>query len=170
MAGPVHVHAPVLESKLARLFGFEYTVMLGRARSGLAALIEIFRDGQNNPVAVILPENICPVLVTAIRAGGGYAVPVPVSAETGLPDDGAFVKAMNDIDAPGIVMPTHLYGFEGEYPQTVTLARSKNWFILENDANATRIGGGTFGDALLVSFGYAKPIEIGSGGGGNTDQ
>lgn len=160
MAGSPHF----VENKLAELFGFEYTVMLGRARSGLAALIEVLRDGSDNPVPVILPENICPVLVTAIRAGGGYAVPVPVSPKTGLPDDKDFIKTINTLEKPGIVMPTHLYGFEGNYVQTMQLAREKNWFILENDTNAIRLESTSTADALLVSFGYAKPIEIGTGG------
>ena len=151
-----------IEHKLAHLFGYDHVVMLGRARSGLVALLEVFQ-GENIPV--LLPENICPVLVTAIRAGGGIAVTVPVSPETGLTDDATFVKAMNRFETPGIISPTHLYGFQGEYPRTIKLAREKGWFILENDANATRFGtSGAFGDALLVSFGYAKPIEIGTGG------
>ncbi len=156
----------VLEQRLARLFGFEYTVMLGRARSGLVALIETVHDVYKPSVPVLLPENICPVLVTAIRAGGGTAVTVPVSPENGLPTDQAFIQVMNRTDNPGIIIPTHLYGFQGHYPETVKLAREKGWFILENDANAIRIQNNDrpFGDALLVSFGYAKPIEAGSGG------
>ncbi|MBL4894559.1 MAG: DegT/DnrJ/EryC1/StrS family aminotransferase [Emcibacter sp.] len=156
----------ILEKKLARDFGYDHAVMLGRARSGLVALLEVFQDKTAAPTPVLLPENICPVLVTAIRAGGGCAVPVPVSPLTGLPDDTAFVAAMEQIETPGIVSPTHLYGFEGVYPQTIKLARQKGWFILENDANAIRMQSDSapFGDALLVSFGYAKPIEVGTGG------
>ncbi len=157
---------PVLEQRLAHLFGFEYTVMLGRARSGLVALIETLNDIDNTPVPVLIPENICPALVTAIRAGGGTAITVPVSPENGLPDDQTFVRTMDSVEKPGIVSPTHLYGFLGDYPQTIKLARKKGWFILENDTNGLRIQSkeSPFGDALLVSFGYAKPIEIGSGG------
>lgn len=157
---------PVLEQKLARLFGFEYAVMMGRARSGLVALIETFTGINKTPVPVLLPENICPVLVTAIRAGGGIAVTVPVSPENGLPDDQAFVRAMKESDRPGIVSPAHLYGFLADYTETIKLAREKGWFILENDSNAVRMQTTepAFGDALLVSFGYAKPLEIGTGG------
>ena len=152
-----------LEQKLARSFSYEYAVMAGRARSALVALIEILRKGENIPV--LLPENICPVLVTAIRAGGGTAVTVPVSPLSGLPDDQAFVEAMNNQPTAGIVMPTHLYGFLGDYSQTVKFARAKGWFILENDTNAVRYDGDApFGDGLLMSFGYAKPLEVGRGG------
>lgn len=155
-----------LEQKLARLFGYDYAVMTGRARSALVALIEILHRQGTGPLPVVLPENICPALVTAIRAGGGRAVLVPVSPVTGLPGDQAFVGAMTCCEPPGIVMPTHLYGFLGDYPATVKYARDHGWFTVENDTNAVRMTPDSppFGDALLVSFGYAKPIEIGSGG------
>ncbi|GEM_PF-2754148 len=153
------------EQKLARLFGYEHAVMAGRARSALVALIEVFQDGAAGPLPVLLPENICPVLGIAIRAGGGLAVPVPVSPLSGLPDDRAFTEAMMDCERPGIVMPTHLYGFVGDYPEMTDYARAHGWVIVENDTNAVRLqGAAPFGDALLTSFGYAKPIEVGSGG------
>ncbi len=160
------VNTVVLESKLAETFGFEHVVMLGRARSGLVALLELFREGSDQPIPVLLPENICPILVTAIRAGGGIAVTIPVSPLTGLPEDQEFVHAMKNSSKCGIVMPVHLYGFLGEYPETVKYARKKGWFILENDTNVVRSQSQekAFGDALLVSFGYAKPLEVGRGG------
>ena len=156
----------VLENKLACLFNFENTVLLGRARSGLVALIEVFQQNSDHPVPVLIPENICPALVTAISAAGGQAVTVPVSPLCGLPDDSSFVSAMKQAGNPGIVMPVHLYGFQGDYRKTVEFAQKNKWFILENDTNAIRMNSKdrSFGDALMVSFGYSKPIEIGSGG------
>lgn len=71
-------------------------------------------------------------------------------------------------------MPTHLYGFVQSYAQTLAEARACGWFVLENDTIATRArfagaGGTAFGDALVVSFGYAKGIEAGGGGAMLTD-
>ncbi|MCF8473600.1 MAG: DegT/DnrJ/EryC1/StrS family aminotransferase [Emcibacter sp.] len=156
----------VLERTIANRFGFEYAVMFGRARSGLVALIEILRTGSERPFPVLLPENICPVLVSAIQTAGGKTVTVPVSPMTGLPDDQSFVEVMKQCHDVGIVMPTHLYGFQTNYPETIKYARQNGWFILENDTNVVQMDNQekVFGDALLLSFGYAKPIEVGAGG------
>lgn len=162
----------ILEEKIAPLFGFDHGLLLGRARSSLVALIKILHNKDTLPLPVVLPENICSALVTAIRAGGGQAIPVPVSGDTGLPTDQAFAQTMEQTKGNGIFMPVHLYGFQCPYPQAIAKAREKGWFILENDACATRFQNphtrptppAPYGDALLVSFGYAKPIEHGSAG------
>jgi len=155
-----------LKEKLSCAFGYDHVVMLGRARSGYAALVEILSMDMDSPLPVLIPENICPAVATAIRAGGGRPVTVPVSAQSGLPDDDVFAHVLKGINQTGIFSPAHLYGFQGDYPKTLKLAHEKGWFILENDSNAIRMNctETAFGDGLLVSFGYAKPIEAGSGG------
>ena len=145
-------------------------VLAGRARSAIVALVEILRrDGKK--YSVVLPENICPAVATSIKAAGGRIVPVAVSPKTGLPSDEDYLEKINNIDGDGMFMPTYLYGFFAQYPKSIKQAKKRAWFVLENDTSATcsNLVGSANAlargcDGLLVSFGYAKPVEFGVGG------
>lgn len=161
-----------LETRIADLFGYSDAVLFGRARSGVVALVDIL--GLNRGAPFIMPSNLCPSLLIALHSCGAKAHLAGVCKSNGLASDAALVEAMHAATQPGIVMPTHLYGFVQPYPKTVASARTRGWFVLENDTMATRarLDGAersAFGDALLVSFGYAKTIEAGGGGAMLTD-
>jgi dTDP-4-amino-4,6-dideoxygalactose transaminase len=156
-----------LESRVADLFGYSNAIFFGRARSGVAALLTVL--GLSPDTAFIMPSNLCSSLLLAVHSSGVKIELVGVSESNGLPSDLALVDAMKRTALPGLIMPTHLYGFVQPCSQTLAYARANNWFVLENDTLATRacLGGASrtaFGDALLVSFGYAKTIEAGGGG------
>jgi dTDP-4-amino-4,6-dideoxygalactose transaminase len=156
-----------LESRVADLFGYSHAILFGRARSGVAALLTVL--GLSPEAAFIMPSNLCASLLLAVHSSGAKIELVGVSERNGLPTDLDFVDAMKRSVLPGLIMPAHLYGFVQTYAQTLAYARANNWFVLENDTLATRacLGGASrtaFGDALLVSFGYAKTIEAGGGG------
>ncbi len=159
-----------LTKKICHTFGYKKAVLTGRARSGLRALTELLgKDFNTDKIPVLIPENICSATVMAISAAGGIAVPVKVSHHTGLPSDQHFIQRMEEFPTPGIIMPTHLYGFRQNYEKTIKMARDNGWFVLENDAVATHACqdlqlDSPFGDAMIVSFGYSKPLDVGSGG------
>jgi len=148
---------------LSQLFGYEHAVLFGRARSGLAAFIEIV----GGDLPVLMPSNICPSVLSAVLGGGGKPVLVPVSPLSGLADDERMAAALaRNNAARGVVMPAHLYGIWSPYPATCRLARERGWLFLENDSMATIAvaGKAAAGDALLVSFGPGKTIDAGGGG------
>ena len=157
-----------LEQKLAKFFGFEYSVVFGRGRSALTALLEVVSKGQE--LNFVIPSNICPSIVASASTINARIIAVDVEKETGLPSDSAFKKAIMSSKGPGVFMPTYLYGFDRSYKKAISSARNRGWFVLENDccgtlpackdykANSTR------GDAVLVSFGGGKPIDAGGGG------
>jgi dTDP-4-amino-4,6-dideoxygalactose transaminase len=155
-----------LEARIGALFGYGHTVLFGRARAGLAAVLDAV-GARGKPV--IFPSNICPAVVAAIAAAGARPVAAPVSPISGLADDERLADAMAAEPVPGIVMPTHLYGLWAAYPR----CRAAGWFVLENDtlcAAALRDGRRrAMGDALLVSFNHVKTIEAGIGGAVLTD-
>ena len=160
-----------LEARIAELFGYAHAVLFGMARSGVSALLDAL-DFRHRPF--VIPSNLCPNLLLTLHAGGAKAVLADADDTCGLPSDSAFVEAMRNGDEVGIVMPTHLYGFVRDYSMTLREARSRGWFVLENDTIATRarLPGEcrkSSGDALVVSFGYAKGIEAGGGGAMLTD-
>jgi len=156
------------ESRTADLFGYDSGVLFGRGRSALTALLDTVGNKKDTPF--LLPSNICPSVVAAGVAAKTNIVSVPVDSATGLPSDMSFCEAMGKFPTPGVVMPTHLYGFHGKYDQTLALASKKGWFVLENDTAAVTARGSTqakklaVGDALLVSFGAGKVIDGGAGG------
>jgi len=161
-----------LEARLADLFGYGDAVLFGRARSGVLALLDVL--GLNRGAGFVMPANVCPSLLMAVHSSGAKVDLAEVNETNGLASDTALVEAMQQEARNGVVMPTHLYGFVQAYPRTVANARAHGWFILENDTIATRArlagaGRSAFGDALLLSFGYAKAIEAGGGGAMLTD-
>jgi dTDP-4-amino-4,6-dideoxygalactose transaminase len=161
-----------IETRVADLFGYSEAVLFGRARSGVAALLDVLDLGAGSPF--VMPSNLCPDLFLAVQAGGARARLAPVSASNGLAPDEELAAAMQQEKRPGIVMPAHLYGFVQDYSHTLREAKARGCFVLENDTIATRARldsseRGAFGDALLVSFGDAKAIEAGGGGAVLTD-
>lgn len=162
-----------VERALADLFGYSYAILFGRARSALVTLLEIV--GVHERFPVLLPSNICPAVLTAICGAGATPQLVPVCIANGLPPDESLAREIESRGIGGVVMITHLYGFRQSYPQTLAAAARQGWFVLENDSLAvtarldSSAGRTAFGDALLVSFGYAKTLEIGGGGAVLTD-
>ncbi len=162
---------PELARQVAEGFAREYAVLFGRARDALPAILEVL--GAHGPL--LIPSNICPEVYLAFVAAGHRPTLVAVSEQTGLVDDQAFAAAIRDFDRPGVVMPTHLYGFVQAYAETVAAARERGWFIVENDSLAT--GHRALGplsplaaDApAVVSFGAGKIIDAGVGGAVLTD-
>ena len=155
-----------LESRLAGGFGLAEAALFGRARSGFAALLDILGAGRD--YTVVMPSNICPSVYAVPCEAGAKTALVDIDPANGLPSDSAMAEAVRTAKGSGLVMVTHLYGFVQDYPETIKASKEHGWFVLENDSLATKSeaagGGEPFGDALLVSFGYAKTIEAGGGG------
>jgi dTDP-4-amino-4,6-dideoxygalactose transaminase len=159
------VVASSIEHRLGRLFGYEHAILFGRARAGLAAVLEEV-GGRNS--AVVFPSNVCVAVLAATVAAKKAPRLAAVSPQSGLADDDRLAEAIMTVPKPGIVMPTHTYGQLAEYGRTRQLAAERGWFVLENDSLAATISREhrfrAFGDALLISFGSGKTIDAGGGG------
>jgi dTDP-4-amino-4,6-dideoxygalactose transaminase len=156
---------------LSEMFSYEHVVLFGRARAGLAAVVEEV-GGATAPI--LFPSNICVAVLAAASTAGTTPVLVPVSSESGLVDDDRLAEAVcNNPSSTGIVMPVHMYGMLGNYEQTYRAAANRSWFVLENDSLAATIGldreRRASGDALLLSFGSGKTIDAQGGGAVLTD-
>lgn len=157
-----------VEARLSDLFGYAGAVLFGRARSAISVLLEIL--GAGDGFNFVMPSNICSAVFAAARSSGAKVRLVAVSCDNGLASDRDLAAAVRKAEGPGVVMPAHLYGFVEDYPKTRAAAADAGWFVLENDSMAAKARldkndpGAVFGDALLVSFGYAKVIDAGGGG------
>ena len=154
-----------LVAALRQSFGLRRAVLTGRGRTGLAALVDVLAAGQ--PYNIIMPSTICPSLYAAVWGEGRTIRLVPPDPATGLPDDAAMAAAVAGTQGPGLVMPTHLYGLRGHYPQTYALAKRRGWFVLINDVSCvtTQVPEiAVEGDAILLSFGAGKILDAGGGG------
>ena len=148
-----------LAARVAAQFGYDHAVLFGRARAGLAAVLEIVGG------PLIVPSNICPAVLAAARAAGVAVRVAPVSRATGLVADAALAEMVSRETSRGVVMVAHLYGFVADYPRTRRAAAANGWLVLENDSVAVKATvPAAFGDVLLTSFGYAKTIDAGGGG------
>jgi dTDP-4-amino-4,6-dideoxygalactose transaminase len=102
-----------VKTSVAKFFGFSSAVISGRARSTITALLETLRG--ENEVPFIVPSNACPSIVAEGATPNAKIMAVDIEKETGLPSDESFVLAIQRVDRPGVVMPTHLCGFYRDY-------------------------------------------------------
>jgi dTDP-4-amino-4,6-dideoxygalactose transaminase len=156
-----------LKWKVSRFFGYENAVLVGRARSGLVAVIEE-TTGPDAPI--IIPSNTCSAVLAAVIAAGRKPLVVSVSATTGLVDDSELAGIVEAHEgSPGLAVVTHLYGMLADYPLTEGAARRVGWQLLENDSLAATAvcppqRGYNVGQGLLLSFGHGKTLDGGGGG------
>lgn len=169
MVAPV---GAVLERRLGDELGYAYAILFGRARSALAALVEVMSPGP--AFDILIPTNVCSALLTAVWWSRARVRLVPVDRATGLVPDASLAKAIRSAPGRGLAVATQLYGFRQWHPLTMTAARERGWFVVENDTlltGARSVGNGPspFADAALASFGYAKTLDVGGGGAIVTD-
>jgi len=156
-----------LSERLALATSFPNMVLGGRMRACIAALYaELFESGFQ---CVVLPANVCPTLVTAVSQSGSQVLLAPTDPDTGAIQDHATAQLIQETNVPGSVMLVQSYGFLREFPTTMRAARSKGWFVVENDTMATRILSAmppekSDADVLVTSFGAGKAISAGVGG------
>jgi dTDP-4-amino-4,6-dideoxygalactose transaminase len=153
----------VIEEKLCALYGYEYAVLVGHARSGIVAAVDALSlRGQ----VALIPSNVCSVVVSAFISSGMKVEFVCVNENTGFVDEDSFIELMEKNEG-GVVMPIHLYGGWYSYYRLRDKANELGWRVFENDTLiAARLGDGVrpIGDVLITSFGYAKTISVGEGG------
>jgi len=156
------------KERLGGLFGYESSVLFGRARSAIVALLEVL--GADKDFSFIIPSNLSPVVYIAGRSCGVNILLCPVDSQTGLLSDEVMAEMVRNGGARGMVMPTYLYGYYTDYPATIQAAGEKGWFVLENDTMATKVQNKsnppklTSSDGLLISFSDGKAVEAGGGG------
>jgi dTDP-4-amino-4,6-dideoxygalactose transaminase len=135
-------------------------IVMPWARAGLSALCEVLSLKNS---MVITPSTICPIVGSVFLSGAKAVLGVETDPLSGLVSDEDMASKTSRHEA-GLIMPTRLYGFEGEFSKTYEQAKRKGIFCLLNDTNAVALNEGHYeGDGLCFSFGSSKAIDAGGG-------
>lgn len=149
---------------VARFFGRRHTLPVGSGTVGLiVALSAVPVRGRR----VLIPALACPNVAVAVWAAGGVPVLVEMSEATYDVSVEALASALGQ-DAAAVVA-IDAFGYPSALEAVTALARRAGCVVVEDACQA--YGGydggvplGARGDVSVVSFGYAKPLELRGGG------
>lgn len=149
---------------IKEFFGCSYTTPVGSGTVGLRTLLKAI-DAESKKV--ILPALCCPNVLIAVSASGAIPVIVDVSETDGNISIPAVRGAMDDSVCAVIAIDS--FGYPADVPKLCELMSDYNCIVIDDACQA--YGGTAEGEAIggrghvgLVSFGYAKPVELMGGG------
>ncbi|MGE4556724.1 MAG: DegT/DnrJ/EryC1/StrS family aminotransferase [Desulfovibrionaceae bacterium] len=117
--------------------------------------------------AVLLPANVCFVVVCAVLLCNARPVFVDVDERTWtIPL--ATLQALDKEKIHAVILP-YMYGCSAPVAEIAAVCRSKGWIFIEDVAQALGArwrGGflGSVGDFAITSFGVGKIVDLGLGG------
>lgn len=136
-----------------------------RGSTALYALLQSMGVGQGDEV--ITPVFTCPAVPSPVVRLGARPVYVDILPTT-------FNLDPNQIEAKitpktKVIIAQHTFGIPAEMDSILTIARSHGLWVIEDACHAlgSRYQGqevGALGDAAIYSFGWYKPVVLGSGG------
>lgn len=140
-------------------------ILTGR---GSTAIALVLRGLEKPGGQILVPANICEVVIAVIHHEGYIPAYADVDPITGNAEAVHFSAAWNTHVVALIATPN--YGSPIAMKPIRALCDEKNLFMLEDLCNALGASYegeplGKYGDAVIYSFGYAKIIEYGIGGG-----
>ncbi|MCH7548771.1 MAG: DegT/DnrJ/EryC1/StrS aminotransferase family protein [Candidatus Krumholzibacteriota bacterium] len=145
-------------------FGCDHAIAVGSGTAGLVLILEAIGVRGRR---VLMPSLACPNVAVAIMAAGGIPWLVGTSARDYCISVSAVAAAMGD--DVGAVVAIDAFG----YPADIDGLRDavSRWSCPVIDDACQAYGGfvagqavGSRGDAGLISFGYAKTVELRGGG------
>jgi len=152
------------KNKIEALLNTYTTILTGRGTTALWALLKTLRcPGEGVLVAV----NVCEMVVAAILHAQMTPVFHDVDPYSG---NGELIHIQNGYTSDVAVwIAVHNYGTPLNIAPMVQWAKGRGVFVIEDVCNALGATvndrpAGTFGDAAIYSFGYAKIVEMGQGG------
>jgi dTDP-4-amino-4,6-dideoxygalactose transaminase len=137
----------------------------GRGSSALYAILNSISVTKRK---LLLPINICEIVIPVIQFSGFSPVFYDVNPDTGN-------SSLDNIKASytgeeAILLAVHNFGVPLEIDLISEWAKEKEIFLIEDVCNA--LGStwknhplGNWGDAAIYSFGYSKILDLGFGGG-----
>lgn len=153
----------LLEQKLANYFEKKYCLTTGSGTTGMYLVFKSFKKKSK----ILYPAITCIQAVNAAIFAGQKVIFSDVSLNNYTMDFNSFKKSVTE-DTVAVV-PTHTFGNICEIKKIIKFCRKKRVFVFEDATQAmgAKIGEkkiGSFGDASVISFGYSKIIDCGSGG------
>lgn len=143
---------------------FKDLIFTGR---GSTALWSILKSLNRPNASILLPVNICEIVYPIIKKAGM----IPVFYDVNEFDGNARLSDIQNAFTgdESVLLAVHNFGIPLQIDTISAWAAEKGLFLIEDVCNS--IGGtfdnkplGSWGDAAIFSFGYAKIIEHGYGG------
>lgn len=140
------------------------TVLAGRARSLIAALVDVLFTGQ--PFTVILPEASCTALFAAAWRRGVKVRLAPPDPMTGVAGPEAYAACAAEVQPPGLLLVTDAFGHRVDGAGLARQLAGQGWQVLQNDPCGLRLGEAPAAQTLgtICSFGPGKVVDAGGGG------
>lgn len=147
------------------MIDFDEIIYTGRGSSALYGLLRSIPEKNSK---VLLPVNICEIVIPVIQLAGFSPVFYDVNPDTGN-------SILENIKArytgeEAVLLAVHNFGVPLEIELISEWAKEKDIFLIEDVCNALgatckNVPVGNWGDAAIYSFGYSKIVDLGFGGG-----
>lgn len=142
----------------------QFDLITGR---GSTALYLILQSLEFDSPKIMLPANICEIVVATVKRAGFHPVFVDVDSQTGNAELSHFQAAYQE--GVRVVLAVPNYGTPIDVVAIKSWAERLGLFVIEDLCNALGCeylqgSPGNVGDAAIYSFGYAKILEFGIGG------
>jgi dTDP-4-amino-4,6-dideoxygalactose transaminase len=149
---------------LCQLTGRNNAVLAGRATAGIMAALRVW--GIENEW-VLLPANICYIVLWGVLQTGNYPVLIDVDPETANISMKSLLSC--NITNPAAIIVTHMYGLGAPIAAIMEWAQRTGTRVIEDatlalGANVDGRPAGSWGELSVLSFGSGKIIDIGLGG------
>ncbi|WP_176767719.1 DegT/DnrJ/EryC1/StrS family aminotransferase [Daejeonella rubra] len=140
-------------------------IYTGRGSSALYAILNSITVTKKK---ILLPVNICEIVIPLIQMAGFIPVFYDVNPATGN-SDLENIKAKYTGEE-SVLLAVHNFGAALEIDLISDWAKENVIFLIEDVCNALgatykNVPAGNWGDAAIYSFGYSKIVELGFGGG-----
>lgn len=168
MPRSINYGSPAINA-LRQLTGREHVFLTGRAAAGVYAVL--VAAGVKNQI-VLLPANICYIVLWAVLRSGNIPHLVDIDPQTGNLTPETLKNC--GIENPGAIVVCHLYGLPAPMQTITAWAKARHALVIEDAAlalGATVDGkpSGAWGDASVFSFGQGKIVDHDLGGALLTD-
>lgn len=152
-----------LEKILSKYFKKKYCLLTGSGTTGMYLVFKSFKKKSK----ILYPAITCIQAVNAAIFAGHQVIFSDVNKDNYVMDLNCLKKSITK-DTLAVV-PTHTFGNICEIKKIIQHCKRKGIFVFEDATQAmgAKIGEkkiGSFGDASVISFGYSKILDCGSGG------
>lgn len=154
----------VEHNKILEQLKYDDFIFTGRGSTALWAILK----GINQPgSSIIVPVNICEIIIPIILKAGMIPVFCDVDPKTGLMTIDTIKKIYTGKER--LILAVHNFGVPLDIKSICKWAVKEKVFVIEDVCNSLGASYnnralGLWGDAAIFSFGYVKIIENGVGG------
>lgn len=147
-----------------KLFSNEF-IFTGRGSTALYAILKSLNFSVRN---ILVPVNVCEIVIPVIQLAGFSPIFYDVNPDTG--NSGLENIKASYTGEEAVLLAVHNFGVPLEIDLISEWAKEKEIFFIEDVCNALgstwkNLPLGNWGDAAIYSFGYSKIVELGFGGG-----